>query len=121
MLTDRFRSVALALQPYISNTYDLLNATDAVLALDAATPSIVPPTHDQLVAAARGSEDVLAPMREGKKINAIKALRSLTSCGLKEAKEAVEDQRVMVFFDTERWQVPSGDPWDALAQDEPPF
>jgi hypothetical protein len=120
MLTDRFRSVAIALQPYISDTYDLLNATDAVLRLDANVRDAQ--NHDSLVAAARGSEDVLAPMREGRKILAIKALRSLTGCGLKAAKEAVEDSRVMEFWETDRWTVPQGDPWALDSQDsEPPF
>lgn len=33
-MTDRFRTVALALRDYVTNTYDLLNAADAVVALD---------------------------------------------------------------------------------------
>lgn len=36
----------------------------------------------------------MSHMKDKKKINAIKELRVLTSCGLKEAKDAVEDKRV---------------------------
>jgi ribosomal protein L7/L12 len=65
--------------------------------------------HDMLVAAALGHNGVMEEVRNGKKINAIKALRNLTRfnvgdlsvvAGLKAAKEAVEDPRVMAQFDT---------------------
>jgi len=39
---------------------------------------------------AREREDILALLREGKKIQAIKICRSLTGCGLREAKEMIE-------------------------------
>lgn len=52
-------------------------------------------THDGRVQAALNSVDIMESMKARKKINAIKDLRALTSCGLKEAKDAVEDRRVL--------------------------
>jgi hypothetical protein len=128
-MTDRFRSVALALRDYVTNTYDLLNAADAVVALDHTIPQERPTiktpdgkatwdwtynrwtfTHDDLVTRALDMPEVMQPMAEGKKINAIKALRQAAFCGLKEAKEACEDQRVVSA---------AADPWGRWQQ--PPF
>jgi ribosomal protein L7/L12 len=95
-MTD-FRTVALALQPYISNTYDLLNAADAVLsALDgAATPNLaVREVTPALIDYACHNPAVLDYMGQTKKINAIKVLRDNTGCGLKAAKDAVEHSDV---------------------------
>lgn len=128
-MSNRFRSVALALRDYVSNTYDLLNATDAVMALDGEVttdlPTIQSPdgkatwdwtynrwvfTHDDLVSRALDMPEVMQPMADGKRINAIKALRQAASCGLKEAKEACEDPRVTSA---------ASDPWGRWQQ--PPF
>jgi ribosomal protein L7/L12 len=124
-MSDRFRSVALALRSYVSDTYALLEAADAVIALDAPAPS---PTgssleipHEVLVCAALGNEDVMQQVHAGKKINAIKELRGLgartglvSAVGLKAAKEAVEDERVWG-----RYLNLLNDPWRLT--DEPPF
>jgi ribosomal protein L7/L12 len=106
--SSNFRSIAAALQPYISNTYDLLNATDAVEALLPLVPAdsgyhIVPSSHDALVLTALSSDVVLNWLRDGKKINAIKEVRALTTCGLREAKDAVEDPRVDRFYGKVAW------------------
>ena len=50
--------------------------------------------HEQLVQVALKNFMVMTNVRESKKIQAIKELRTATSCGLKEAKDAVEDSRV---------------------------
>jgi ribosomal protein L7/L12 len=127
MTTDRFRSVAHVLANHISGTYALLEATDAVVALDppaaaSSYPLAIP--HDVLVAAGLGTSSVMFAVRQGKRINAIKALRSVASgIGLKAAKEAIEDERINAYFDLDNWTVPQGDPW-AMPQecsDEPPF
>lgn len=47
-------------------------------------------THEMLVRAARASDTIRQEMADGNKISAIKELRNLTLCGLREAKEAVE-------------------------------
>ena len=93
-MTD-FRTVARALQPYISDTYDLLNAADAVLTAMSTPAMPDKPTHEDLVAIALDSESVMNFIRDEQKINAIKELRSLTRCSLKETKDAVEDYRVV--------------------------
>lgn len=97
---DTFRRVIGVLQPYISDTYDLLNAADAVAAIwpdHSTAPKAVFP-HDALVACAKGSRVVMAAVMDSKKINAIKELRNLTGCGLKESKEAIEDSRVWAYY-----------------------
>lgn len=91
-----FRTVAFALAPYIPNPVDLLGATDAVLAIPRHTGMQF--THDALVAAARNSGEVMDAVRESRKIDAIKRLRTLTSCGLKEAKDAIESDRVWGLY-----------------------
>lgn len=96
-----FRSVARAIQPYVSDTYDLLNAADAVVNLPSAAPRVAAP-HDLLVWAALGNPTILDHVKSGNKIGAIKELRGLwlskggdgVGIGLKEAKEVIEDWRV---------------------------
>lgn len=127
-VNSRFRSLAFALQNYVSDTYNLLSAVDAVMDLDSEVVDERPPSpyrdlpHDLLVAAALGSEAVMQGVRNGKKIEAIKALRTLgerpgvgvTTIGLRAAKEAVEDNRVWgQYLDL------LNDPW--RLNDEPPF
>ncbi len=103
-----FRTVAKALAPYIKDSSELLYAVDDVLRVHPVRDDLPAPvgqafvpgenryefTHEALVRAALGDEEVLGHMRDQKKINAIKALRTLTGCGLREAKDACEDQRV---------------------------
>lgn len=85
----------------VLDVYSLLNLTDhlvtAKVNFDEFPPSAVPPLTyaESLVQSALGSSDCMRYMRVHQKINAIKALRSITGCGLKEAKNAVEDFRVI--------------------------
>ncbi len=105
-MNDRFRSAALALRPHISDTYALLDAADSVVSLvetevaqaESRLPDPIP--HWLLVRMARDNYDVMEAVRQGKRINAIKALRALgipptgsgpSLIGLKAAKEAIED------------------------------
>ena len=60
-------------------------------------------TRDWLVRRALDSTKVMDAVRDNKKINAIKELRSITSAGLKDAKEAVEDYRVARFSQDGNW------------------
>lgn len=56
-------------------------------------PAAVP--HDALVRIVlTDTDNMLSNALSGKKIQAIKSLRAFALCGLKEAKEAVEDSRV---------------------------
>lgn len=52
-------------------------------------------SHEGRVTVALNDSEVMRHMRDGKKINAIKRVHEVTSCGLKEAKETVEDTRVV--------------------------
>jgi len=91
-----FRSVALALMPFISDSYNLLNAVDAVLGIHP-EPEVRERggyTHAELVDIATHSEAVVSEMLNDRKISAIKELRALTGQGLKETKEAVEDSEM---------------------------
>lgn len=99
-MSDNFRTVARTLQPYISDTYNLLNATDAVLVvLSLTAPSPAEDPHDARVQWVLNSPAVLALLVADRKISGIKVTRA--ECpgnpGLKEAKEAVEDPRVASF------------------------
>jgi ribosomal protein L7/L12 len=94
MISAEFRSVARALQPYIRNTYDLLNAVDAVMGVVVPDPD----THEGRVQIGLNSSVVIDFLRAGQKINAIKQLRALASCGLKEAKDATEDSRLDAYY-----------------------
>lgn len=116
MAEPTFRDVAFALSPYFNNNLDLLNATDSMVSFIASyTSTRTELTHEQLVSIAMDSNNITFELREGRKITAIKTLRNMTGCGLKAAKDAVEDQRV---------QMRIVDPWSTLPKDaftEPPF
>lgn len=130
-----FRTIATALAPHVSgNTYGLLDAADAVLAvvpnLDATKPApdvVIP--DDVVYRVARGNDDVCEHMRQGKRINAIKALRALFApsagarglVGLKQAKQACEGDRWDDVYNIYANLVPQGDPWATHSNDEPPF
>lgn len=99
MLTSHFKDAAKTLvlaagnAGVTLNTYDILNLTDALISLGA---NFTAPESDapMLVTVALNTHEVMQSMYDGKKINAIKALRAVTGCGLKEAKDAVEDSHV---------------------------
>lgn len=83
----------------VLDVYALLNLTDqmvtARLNFDE-FPTTNPLSYSEtLVMSALGSTNVMDYMRRTQKINAIKELRAITGCGLKEAKDAVEDHRVV--------------------------
>lgn len=105
-MNDRFRTAALTLRSHISDTYSLLAAADDVVSLietevaqvESRLPDPLP--HWLLVRIAKDNYEVMEALRQGKRINAIKALRALgippegngpSLIGLKAAKEACED------------------------------
>lgn len=55
-------------------------------------------THEALVRKALATPAVVVAMNRSQKIVAIKELRAVTGCGLKQAKDAVEDNRVMQHY-----------------------
>lgn len=129
MTNARFRSLAVALASHVPGTYALIDAVDAVMHLDGTIepvqPTIKTPdgkatynwqtgrwdfNHADLVDTAINDPEVMGHMWDNKKILAIKALRVKTMCGLKEAKEAIEDPCVSLAM---------SDPWRRVT--EPPF
>ena len=62
---------------------EIVNAQDVAVTRSAYSPDI-------LVAVASGLAEVVEYLGSGQKIQAIKALRTYTSCGLKEAKDACD-------------------------------
>lgn len=79
------------------SVYDILALTDELIREKATFVEVGPldySTHEGRVMGALTDAETMMHMRDGKKIHAIKALRAKTLCGLKEAKDAVEDDRV---------------------------
>lgn len=91
---SNYRAICNVLLRHSTSPQAILAMADELLPLVMAGPR-VSHTHDALVQAALSSTEVMDHMRDAKKIYAIKALRALTYCGLKDAKEAVEDTRVI--------------------------
>lgn len=108
-ISSTFRTLAFALRNVPGlDTYGVLNAADAVEStveglvaqgVEDYKRTIVPLTdeygrtnytQDVLNAAAAGCGKALVESAAGRKINAIKEVRTLTNCGLKGAKDAVE-------------------------------
>jgi len=100
--SDHFKATARTLADHLSaagityDVYSLLNLTDSLVGLSFIDPSLPTPeqSHDARVLSAIQDREVMQQMHDGKKISAIKELRRITNCGLKEAKDAVEDSRV---------------------------
>lgn len=98
-MSEGFKNVAKALartsqeQCLGLDVYSILHLADAVMPFVSDEAEMTP--HDLLVHKAKGSEKILAYVHLNKKIHAIKELRSISGCGLKEAKEACEDPRVI--------------------------
>ena len=95
-MNSTFRIIAKTLQPYISDTYGLLNAADAVMSALGLADAVALTPHDRLVLTALNNSEVMENVRLGRKVAAVVALRR-TNPGvvlLREAKEAVEDHRV---------------------------
>lgn len=61
-------------------------------------------THDLLVETALGSSSIIDSLASDRKIQAIKELRVLAQCGLREAKDAVEDHRVTERAAMPKWE-----------------
>jgi hypothetical protein len=112
MTNNHFKTSALALAVaseaagFPLSAYALLHITDRLVAAGVNFAEPAPPsgieTHDGRVALGLATPEVIDCLREGKSINAIKALReaggrdgnNVALIGLKHAKEAVEDPRL---------------------------
>lgn len=107
MSNDHYKATARSIANALDNVgigydvYQLLNLTDTFVGQSFIDPSLPTPeqSHDALVLTAIQDREVMAHMFDKKKINAIKELRRISSCGLKEAKDAVEDHRVSTAMD----------------------
>ena len=102
---SNFKTIAFALRDYVSGTYDLLAAAEAVErvlpGLDVPVPAPVPQedfSHDALVSRVLANGNILGFLLNHQKISAIKELRFDTDAGLKQSKDAVEDYRVDVML-----------------------
>jgi hypothetical protein len=125
MASDHFKNVAMTLNTACGNagvvldTYSLLHLADALIAIgfDANDRGPELTEHSMLVDAAIGLPECVEYMRQTKKIMAIKVLRDMTGCGLKAAKDAVEDDRMGIHVNL------ISDPWGVgnAHEDEPPF
>ena len=76
---------------------------DHDLALLRAKLTVVTP-HDSLVETALRSASIIDNVANGRKIQAIKDLRSAAQCSLKEAKDAIEDRRVTERANLPEWE-----------------
>lgn len=76
------------------DTYAVLAVYEALETHIPAPATVMEFTHDALVARALSSRKVMEEVFLNRKINAIKELRQITGCNLKQAKEAIEDDRV---------------------------
>lgn len=120
MMELNFRSLAKILANYIDEPHTMIQATDAILTAfpqstpilknDAAVGLKSPDgtahwngerwvySHSLLVERARYNTTIMEIVKSGRKIQAIKHLRDMTYCGLKEAKEAIEDPKVWTLY-----------------------
>lgn len=93
-----FKELISVLQPVLSHSEDLVNAAVSVESLldrfDYDARAYKEWSHEDLVQIARDSIAIHDYLKNSKKIQAIKWLRTLTDCGLRSAKEAIEDYRV---------------------------
>ena len=94
--TEFARKVADALGTHagITNPYTILSVANDLYVESAAPVN----SHEGRVAVCLGSPTIINFMQDGKKIHAIKELRQITGCGLREAKDAVEDYRVYRYW-----------------------
>lgn len=90
-MTD-YRSTAILLAPFIPDSSTLLSVCDALTA-----PVQREVSHEFLVGTAILDGSIMDDARSGRLISAIKTLRSLTGCGLREAKEAVQTAHSSTF------------------------
>lgn len=90
-----FRTALVGLAPFVTGTANLIDAADWVVANTPANILVFPNTQEGRVQAALADPETMQHMRDNKKIQAIKRLRTVATCGLREAKEACEDPRVL--------------------------
>lgn len=103
-----------------------LSITDAMALADAFAALPTPPVsdHNVLVGMVLRNEEIMGHLVDGRKIQAIKALRAVALCGLKEAKDAVEALRVTAQVEARKSSYVA--PWERELMvdhedDEPPF
>lgn len=90
-----FRDILVTIQKTVTYTPEAINvASDIENLILNSVPSSVDRTHEDLVEIALDSVKINDFLAQDKKIAAIKHLRFLTNCGLKPAKDAIEDERV---------------------------
>jgi ribosomal protein L7/L12 len=97
--TVRAVKTALDKQGVYLDVYALLAVADEVCRvhdMPVTEAEISPTEHDKRVALALNSEEIAHLLANDRKILAIKELRYLTGCGLREAKDAIEDPRLEV-------------------------
>jgi len=108
-----FNHVAWALSEHIKDSRALMRATEAIMAMLPKEPITSPDKiavwnnsqwefgHEKLVNKALKDPDVTYEVEANRKIAAIKLLRDRTGCGLKAAKDAIEDSRVWGYANTD--------------------
>lgn len=112
---NNYRKAAEALAPFM-DSQTLVRAIPALLdAFGMEDVPVVLSDHDKLVMQASNDDEVLNNMAQHRKIYAIKRLREISGCGLKAAKDAVEDPRVVDMALARGWRYGDG------SMDEPPF
>lgn len=114
-----FRTALVLVNKVISENYASLDLNTQIALADAFVAHTNLSPHDALVQRALASTTVMDLMHEGKKIGAIKELRTISNAGLKEAKDAVEDHRVTDEVNRVK-RLGDGWGWGSL-DDEPPF
>lgn len=92
-----FRDIMSVVSVSVTYTPDAINVASDIENLIKSFQEVNPPqqrSHEDLVIIALDSKKIDYELSLDRKISAIKHLRFLTNCGLKPAKEAIEDERV---------------------------
>jgi hypothetical protein len=110
-----FKNIAIAVATYVDDSMTCIRIAEEIHNMLSATNEVTSPDgkavwdgtswkfdHNYLVFRALASNDVVDYLKEGKKIQAIKELRALTYCGLKEAKDALEAPEVWRYWELSR-------------------
>ncbi len=113
---------AVANTGLLTSAYDVLDvaaSVDAALPNDTLPGFTLPWRPDEAQALAEAIAPVIDYIRHGQKIQAIKAWRTVTNSGLKEAKDAVDAMARVVPADL---TTPPATPWHGVWEDaDPPF
>ena len=88
----------------LNHTLRSAQSEDQNLALLRAKLTGTTNAHQLLVNVALDSASIIDSLANGKKIQAIRDLRAAAQCGLKEAKDAVEDRRVTERANLPEWE-----------------